>query len=362
MNNIEMDIEVPSYLKSMTDLKISIIKDLQRENTFSFIFYKDSHIDDKSTLADIKTINYIDKHIDLQFAACCGDNLDNAETKELHLATATKLMKSISVDNFFTVKGNHDDNSILSEGIDNIKYTMLPSEQYEIMFKRLEGTVNFDDSNKNGLYYYYDCHKYKIRAIFLNSIDIPYIADETRPTAWKYSGQSTYAYSNTQLNWLAHTALNLPSKEWKVIFFTHVNPFNEGMIGADNLAYNSSVLLDIIDAFNNGTCYSSIPTSGDFAQQVSVDFSSDYIGQVIAFFYGHTHSEQVLERKGIKYISTWNDCPRKSASNPNAPARTVGTTSEICLNVVTVNMEQNKIFMTKFGAGDDLIIDLTKSE
>jgi predicted phosphodiesterase len=333
-------------------------KRLENSDTLSFIFFTDPHIVNTSSFADIYTLNYIDSKIGLEFAACCGDNLDNATSKQFYLDTATKLISEISVEKFFTVKGNHDDNSIQSEGIDNIKYTMLPNEQFDIMFSKLENIATFDTKNKYGLYYYYDIQESNIRAIFLNSIDIPYIPDSTIPTARKYSGQSTYAYSNAQLNWLAHTALNLPSKEWKVMFFTHVNPFSERMIGADTLAYNSSILLGIIDAFKNGKAYTSSPTMGDFSQSVSVDFSLQGRGSVIAFFYGHTHSEQVLDRNGIKFISTWNDCPRKSASNPNAPARTLGTTSEICLNVVTINLMQNMIYMTKLGAGDDSKIEI----
>jgi hypothetical protein len=66
-----------------------------------------------------------------------------------------------------------------------------------------------------------------------------------------------------------------------------------------------------------------------------------------------------LTRNGIKYISTWNDVPRKSLSNPNAPARAIGTTSEICLNIVTVNFDLSKIFITKVGVGADLVIDIS---
>jgi hypothetical protein len=234
----------------------------------------------------------------------------------------------------------------------------MPQEQYNIMFKRLEGIVKFDESNREGMYYYYDMPEFNVRAIFLNSIDIPYIKDQYNKAAWKYDGQNTYAYSNTQLNWLAHTALKIPNEKWKVIFFTHVNPFPEEMIGADNLVFNGNIMLDIIDAFKMGTKYSSIATTGDFGQSVSVDFYSQGFGKVIAFFYGHTHSEQVLTRNGIKYISTWNDVPRKSLSNPNAPTRVINTISEICLNIVTVNFELNKIFITKLGVGEDLVIDI----
>lgn len=358
MEITDLSRKILGYLQSMTDSQILKAKKLQNENTLSFLYFTDPHISTESSFTDIDTLNYINRNLKTEFTACCGDNFDNVASKQHHLDTAAKFMNNLNIEKFFTVKGNHDDNSIQSEGIDNIRYTMLPQEQYDIMFRRLEGIVKFDDLNKYGLYYYYDAPKSKVRAIFLNSIDIPYMIDKLAPSAWKYSGQSNYAYSDAQLNWLANTALKLPSKDWKVILFTHINPFSEGVIGADKLAHNSSVLLGIIDAFKSGTSYEASQSAGDFAHQVSIDFSSQGNGKVIAFFYGHTHSEQVLSREGIKYIGSWNDCPRKAASNPNAPTRITGTISEICLNAVTVDSQQNRIFITKFGVGDDLIIDI----
>jgi predicted phosphodiesterase len=342
----------------MVDSQIAKAKSLQNEHTLNFIFFCDPHIAATSNFADIDTLNYINSRMDIKFTACCGDNLDGAVSKQSQLDTASKLMAQLAFYNFFIVKGNHDDNSLQSEGTANIKYTILPQEQYDIMFRNLENKVNFDILNKYGLYYYYDIPENNVRAIFLNSIDIPYIPDSETTTAWKYSGQSTYAYSNAQLNWLAHTALKLPSNQWKILLFTHVNPFHEGMIGADKLVINGSTMLDIVDAFKDGTSYVSSPSIGDFAQSVAVDFSLQGKGKVIAFFYGHTHSEQTLTRNGIKYISTWNNSPYKSNSNPLAPTRTIGTTSELCLNVVTVDFTKNIIFMTKFGAGTDLTIDI----
>lgn len=356
MNNLVMPIELNSNVKTVIDSQISKVKSLQNKNTMSFLFLTDPHISSTSTYTDIAILNYINNNLETQFTACCGDNFDNAPSKKQHLEVAAKFVECLDVEHFFTVKGNHDDNSIQSEGIDNIRHTMLPNEQYDIMFKRLEGKVSFDASNKHGLYYYYDIPNYMIRTIFLNSIDIHYIANTSAPDAWKYSGQSTYAYSDTQLNWLAHTALKLPSDEWSVIFYTHVNPFHEDMIGADSLAHNSSTLLGIINAFKNGTTYSSTSSEEDFPHNIQVDFSSK--GNVIAFFYGHTHSEQVLCKDEIKYISTWNNCPRKSDNNPNAPKREIGTISEFCLNVVTLDLKQDKIYMTKFGVGEDLEIHI----
>lgn len=352
MNAFVMPLEVSNNVKTTIDNQISKVRHLQNENTISFLFFTDPHISSTSTFTDISILNYISNNLENQFTACCGDNFDNVDSKQQHLELAAKYMECVDVKNFFTVKGNHDDNSIQSEGIDNIRHTMLPDEQYDIMFKHLEDKVVFDESNNHGLYYYYDIPERMVRTIFLNSIDIPYIVDPLSPNAWKYSGQSTYAYSDVQLNWLAHTALKLPTNEWSVIFYTHVNPFLEGMIGADNLAHNSSALLGIMNAFKNGTSYSSSSPMEDFSYNVQVDFSSK--GNIIAFFYGHTHTEQVLCKDGIKYISTWNNCPRKSNSNLNAPTRTIGTLSEFCINVVTLDLKQYKIYMTKFGAGEDL--------
>jgi predicted phosphodiesterase len=349
---------IPSDIKTFADSKILKAKSIQKDNTISFLFFTDPHITEQSSFTDINVLNYVSNNLKVEFIACCGDNLDNVASKQQHLDVARKYIERFADERFFTVKGNHDDNSIQSEGYDNIRFTMLPQEQYEIMFRRLENMVSFDTSNKDGLYYYYDMPQSKIRAIFLNSIDIPYIPDKEIPNAWKYSGQSTYAYSDRQLNWIANKALKLPSKEWKVMFFTHINPFNEDMIGADHIAHNSQVLLDIIHAFQKGAKYTSVPSTGDFEQNVSADYSDQGKGQAIAFFYGHTHSEQVHKKEGITYISTWNDCPRKSESNPDAPTRIAGTMSELCFNIVTIDLEKDKIIMTKVGVGEDLIIDI----
>ena len=62
------------------------------------------------------------------------------------------------------------------------------------MHKKLNNIVQFDSSNQYGLYYYYDISEFKVRSIFLNSIDIPYIFIESNPNVWEYDGQNTYAY------------------------------------------------------------------------------------------------------------------------------------------------------------------------
>jgi predicted phosphodiesterase len=349
---------IPEHLQMIVEQQIQKAKYLQDPNTMSFIFFTDSHFVRSSSFIEIDVLNYINAKMKVEFAVCCGDTLGNEATKALQMESAATLMKKVTMDNFFVIKGNHDDNSIQSEDVANIQSTLLPPEYYEVMLKRLEGKVRFDSSNQYGLYYYYDFPEYKLRSIFLNSIDIPYIAHIKRPTAWKYAGQSTYAYSDAQLNWLANTALRLPSRQWNVMLFTHINPFPEGMIGADAQGYNDQILLAILEAFKAGEDYQSKPSAGDFAQSVSVKFSKQGPGKIIAFFYGHTHSEQFFDRNGIQYISTWNDSPYQSASNPNAPSRVAGTLSEFCLNVITIDFLQSKLFMTKFGVGSDAEIKL----
>ncbi len=348
-------------MEYIIESQLTKIRSIQTDDSFNFLFFSDAHFTSTSLGTEIDVINRINKNIELSCVICCGDILGNSETKQKHLDTAANITKlliqaSPSPGLFFPVKGNHDDNSHVAEHIDNIRHTMLPHEHYDIMFKHLESRVITDKENSNGLYYYYDSSLLKVRYIILNSVDIPYIRDSVNIDAWKYSGQSNYAYSSAQLNWLAHTALSLPDDDWKVLLFTHVNPFLQGMIGADDLAKNSDVLIGIIQSFQSAMKWSSVPTYGDFAQNVQVDYSKGATNRILGLFYGHTHSEQVFFKNGITYISTWNDWPYKPKSNPKAPERIIGANSEICLNVVTINTSLNKIYMTKFGAGNDVDI------
>ena len=349
-------------MKSIVDSQIAKIRSMQTDVTFSFLFFSDAHFTSASQGTEIEVISRINESMPLSCVICCGDILDHADTKQKHLDTAayiTKRLVQASPDGiFFPVKGNHDDNSLVAERVDNIRHTMLPDEQYDIMYRHLENEVITDKANSKGLYFYYDSPALKIRYIILNSIDIPYVKDLVNINAWKYSGQSTYAYSNTQLEWLAHIALSLPDNDWKILVFTHVNPFLQGVIGADELAMNSDVLLSILEAFQSATQWSSVPKAGDFAQNIQVDYSKCAKNRILAFFYGHTHSEQIFFRNGITYISTWNDWPHKPKSNPHAPERIIGTETEICLNVVTIDPVMRKLYLTKFGAGQDVEIVL----
>ena len=88
----------------MVDLQISKAKKLQGEKTMSFSFFTDPHITEASTFSDVETLNYINNNMDIKFAACCGDNLDNGITNEVHLNQEMEL--SILIHGMMFI-GNH---------------------------------------------------------------------------------------------------------------------------------------------------------------------------------------------------------------------------------------------------------------
>lgn len=100
MNNKTYESKIPIYLKKMVDVQITKAKEFQDKETMSFSFFTDPHITETSTFADIETLNYIKNNMDIKFTACCGDNLDNGITKQIHLATAAELIDKLMLIHF----------------------------------------------------------------------------------------------------------------------------------------------------------------------------------------------------------------------------------------------------------------------
>jgi hypothetical protein len=87
-------------------------------------------------------------------------------------------------------------------------------------------------------------------------------------------------------------------------------------------------------------------------------------GEVIGFVYGHTHgdSAKVVSGCTFPFISIACNSPYKIGNNllplgSVAPARKIRTLTEDCWDVLTLRRDERKIYLTRFGAGDDRIVD-----
>lgn len=341
---------------------ISKAKSIQTDSSLQFIFITDTHHTSRSNqLHAARIVRQIADRVPLDFIAFGGDVSVNGDKRTV-MDSQAEMIEALTIPScpLLAVKGNHDDNSIQDfyndpNGTSNV---IFPEETFGLMLQQLDSIVEFDPLNPGGLYYYYDVPRKKTRVVLLNCIDIPYII---RPEGGlEYNGQWKYAFSGRQLQWVAETALDLNGKpdrdEWTVLFVSHVALLQDGVFGCDHSIVNEDVMWGILQAFRTGSSYVSVPTEGHFAQSVAVDYAQQGPGKIIASLFGHVHFDQAIVREQIPMISTLNCCTHRDFEE--APAREKGTDSAIAFDIVTVNVQQGKMYMTRVGAGEDREIKL----
>lgn len=338
----------PEYVRPMLRDIGTRVNALQHENTYTFGFITDTHTR-FNTMHFVSTIAEASKYINLDFIAHGGDFIDGFGVKDGDLKRIEEVMVTVNdrkTTPFLFCNGDHDDNNFYAR--DNGNTPDLYIKDIELYNR----TTRFSERNvvvgsREKQYYYLDNEVSKVRTIVVNTTDIP--KDELNPDGTrKYNEFNNKAYSNEQLNWIAHTALNFSNKEtpsdWGVVILGH--------IAGDSMVTNSNVLNSILTAYNNGTSYIDSGTTqyGDWS--INVDFSNQGQGDFIAFFMGHLHRDDIVTNEaGFPVIITLNASLFKDY--PTAPDKTLGTETETAWDVVTIDRSSRNIYLTRFGAGAD---------
>lgn len=326
---------VPIFLKENIELKLKKLNKVDEFGAyFSIPFVTDVHNAETTTykwLNSIRVIEEVNKRKNINYILTGGDYINNHENKE-EVINRLKNFKDRFKDrsNVFITLGNHDDNSNYKDFTKVITH----EEMKKLMFSDMK-----DVAFGNGLYYYKDFNEHKIRLIVLNSEDIP-----EYDVSMKYKGQWDYAFSNEQLNWVAHTALNT---DYKIIFCSHT-PLIENVEGFDLAIRNSEAMLGIMKAYTTGTSYSSSNNTGDFKYNVRIDYNKK--GTIVCCLFGHVHADNIVYKDNIAHISTTcSNCSYRYGSS--AIKNATGTVNEIALDFLTVRNKTG--YLTRFGAGSD---------
>lgn len=311
----------------------------------------------------IQTMNYITDKLGADFQLFIGDNLNDVSGKSVMLDNY-RYLRRIAIDRTLFIRGNHDDNSQLSQvsGSPLKSEVVTIGEAYDLLLKGKKG-FSINDAEPNGMYYFYDDEKNKIRYIMLNTCDIPYIDKVGDSTRYKYAGVFSAAFREKQLKWLAGKALNFDKKvgEWQVIINGHhpILEAAEGLDGLDVAPTNRDVVHTIINAFNNKTTVNVSGGSGDFAYAgVSSDFTKQK-GKIIAYLFGHYHYDYSYKKNNVWHIGFESLYPSPKFTTDNAIYgrydfdRVENTSSEYAYNVVILDKANSKIVIKRLGAGNN---------
>jgi len=234
--------------------------------------YNKEHLD-----SYFKIIKFLSHEQLAKYTINCGD-LNNAQ---IDYNTSLKNLKFISnkfknIDNtLLNVKGNHDCY------IKHVPSEDISSEEYfDISLSHLKDKATFDSSNPKGGYYYIDLDDSNIRICVLNSFS---------------AGNYDYIYDEQQIKFIANNMLNFSDKKnpknWEVVFFTHTivdTKFHEEIVT------NADILLNLLQAYKNKNKFES--------DIVTVDYSNQKNGNLIAIITGHHHANYSLENSDILII------------------------------------------------------------
>ena len=231
-------------------------------------------------------------------------------------------------ENSFFVAGNHDGVNACSAN---------PKNWYDKMIDTTK--VN---AVENEGYFYVDFPNKKVRAVCL--------MDSCKE---EFTGTNFLGYYPKQLQWLADTALNIP-EGYKVIVFCHI--MLETKRNIDRLT-NSNDLAGIFNAFCEKGKYES--------ENVSADFTHRNEGEIVALFGGHGHVRWAGRVGDIPFLqiqtpSNLMHMPQYEESwCANLPEdwesveREMHTLSEDLWDTVIYNTKENKMYVIRFGAGED---------
>ncbi|MQB67142.1 hypothetical protein DN438_03370 [Lactobacillus reuteri] len=219
----------------------------------------------------------------------------------------------------------------------NNSYNISSQEMYGYYLRDEDKMFNNIQWGPDHTYYYWDNQQAKCRYISLNVMDYP---DTIKPTGNADNKEWYFKVSDTQINWLKSTLNSVPDG-YVVAIESHLVPLNADQFASFPAAKIGTTITNGEDLQAIASAYAA--KTGDFANAK---------GDLIGWFGGHYHADDITVRNGVTYITTIADC-MSIWDIPNVPTKEVGTTSEQAFDVATVDRTNRRVNLTRIGAGSD---------
>ena len=368
ITNIEEKV-LPAIVAENTDILIPQIRSHKSSKSVTFGFVTDLHNNALSVQYDknndvikkihniVKGINEINSNCLVSAMIIGGDYLLNNGIVTTHQmavdalsdfsATLRKIDHTIPL---LVCKGNHDSNTMgaLVDCLNDNDFYKWCNSIFE------NNGIVIDSDNPSGCYGYFDIKPQKVRIIFLNSQDVPWIVQND---SLKYKGHWITGIQQAQLDFVKK-ALTFDESGWGVIFASHHGVAEiEGYNSTDSYSYitlenGGSQLYGIIKAFKDKTTFSGTIT-GDFASVVSVDFTNNASNQVICLLNGHMHCDRNAVKDGMLFLSTTTATMSNVDPNTDGSSYTpvANTKNEAAMDFITVDKLSGIIYLDRYGFG-----------
>lgn len=358
---------IPEYVRTEAETVARIVNQHQSNDSIVFPFLSDAHCgyytdtgNAAATLAG-QLLKQISKRVPYDFIVHGGDFSTGAwNTTKLdsfeHIEDYTELMSEANKGVLsLWCAGNHDD-------------AAYQATAGRVSQKELFGLVGRKNRISeavcpNGCNYgYLDLENRKLRVIYLDTDD-----KRSWGTVLISSSSSVPEYLNAQnvggeqLRWLANTGLDFADKanpaEWNIVVVSHaalnISGTNTDAVSGTVHAHSTENAAKILNAYRTGKS-GSITHNG-----VTVNYNFTTVeskATVICAVHGHNHkfSSETLTG-GILSIG----CPNvmngreRASDDGNTYTKTAGTANGTSFCILTIDMENHKIYADCVGAGYD---------
>lgn len=347
--------EISATIETLNDIELS-----EPASAVRFVFATDIHVDpdpSNSYTADLgKVCAGVMQACDIPFFVTGGDNCTQSSgfmptVFEENMRVLLDQLAPIPQRNILLSVGNHDGaTGSCEENGERVYYRyQLNNEQRSSVFFGWQRESNeCKQFDSDGTYYYLDDSATKTRYIILNSFWSQWEgeADGFVPDI-QHSFGHTPLFGPQQLQWFAEKALDMPP-DYGAVIVTHFAPD----------AKDFAVFKGIVDAFSNRTTYEGSYIGVEEWQSTHIAVNYKYAnGEILAVFQGHNHEDAVHDFfQKVPCINVTTAGAYWAARGDSALERTKGTTTEFAVDVVVIDRESRRIYLTRVGAGDDRVI------
>ncbi|MCG7196706.1 metallophosphoesterase family protein [Pediococcus pentosaceus] len=315
------NITIGKQVNKSNQSAIENLKSLVDPTLFNFVFFTDSHYDqwndpNRTGLERLNNALLMDGSVDAIIAG--GDNVDGGSSLyDIVLSQHKEYIDDMFFyhnggSDKFILKGNHDDASGRQIGYrrsgdkEFANTTSIPSEDLKRIYNNA-ALLNGEKRNGNSNYFYKDYPDKKIRLVGLDSNDTPDTILNSDGFL-KYPGLMYMGYRQTQINWLANTALQNVPKDYTTVIVGHVHAHarmganvNEDDIYTDHY-YNIDLVDQVISDFMHGTSSTLTSTTKNWEVSVKTDFTNQGKRIMAGYIHGHQHQDNYTSDLGFNNI------------------------------------------------------------
>lgn len=310
---------------------IASVRQKDTLHTMKLCLLADTHYTVNGTWEDtVHNIRSVTAHIKYDAIVHLGDLTDGMLPKRLTRKYVENMIRDLEDCGvpLYIVPGNHDSNYFRN------RRNAFSNEEMKRLY-RLNGNTGTGidenntglDRNDTGLDYFIDIPEFTLRMIFLSSFDD--------------MAAVRYGYTGEQLRWLEDVLVSsVPGTRF--LIFSHDAPLAKLDYWSFHIR-NGEQLLDILEKYNASQAY-----------------------QIVGFFYGHTHADDVFDECSFPVIST--GCAKMEYFTDKKPQgavawpREADTVTQDLWDSVLIDFERQRLKLVRFGAGADREVSFAKKK